>query len=175
VNRDSDLSALKPFVQRWFLPGRQATELIVNLRDEGFAEYRYYVEVRTPGQQVRMIIYDQTRMAGWDIIFHVTGSALFNYKAYVPALLSALAAGIISNVPGALAYYAPRVLNGSVVFNSIQFLVSLIVVNRVREAGTRFNATQEAYVKFSANLMNIAMLVAAAIDNSRMKMQMSWT
>ena len=52
-----------------------------------------------------MIIYDQARLGGWDIIFHSTGSALYSKKSIIPALFSALAAGIISNVPEVLDYH----------------------------------------------------------------------
>jgi len=114
-----------------------------------------------------MIIYDQTALAGSGILFHACGSALYDFRAVIPALFSACLTAIIANVPEVLEWFQPRVVNGNVVFSSIQFLVSLMVVNRVREAGSRFNATQQVYLQFCSTLVGLAALVTSAIDTSK--------
>ena len=114
----------------------------------------------------KMIIYDHARLCGWGILFHYIGSSLLNYKSYVPAALSAILAGFIANDATLQDWFYPRIENGNAVFNSIQFLVSLIVVNRVREASQRFNSTVESYIQFYNTLVSLALMVTACIDNT---------
>ena len=57
-------------------------------------------------------------------------------------------------------------VSGSVIFSGIQFLVSLIVVNRIREASRRFYYTHETYGRFSFALLRLACFFTSEVDNS---------
>ncbi|KAH9258428.1 hypothetical protein BASA81_003477 [Batrachochytrium salamandrivorans] len=113
-----------------------------------------------------MIIYSPHGFHGWSVLFHVTGSALFNVRSFVPALISALITALVANYEPIQTWLGPRMLNGNVIFSGIQFLVSLIVVNRLRDSSFRFSATHAAYGKFSFSLQRLAMFVTCTVDAS---------
>ncbi|KAH9249551.1 hypothetical protein BASA81_012724 [Batrachochytrium salamandrivorans] len=113
-----------------------------------------------------MIVYDHTRFHGWGLLLHASGSALFNPRSVIPALLSAGLAALFANYEPIQTWLGPRMVNGAVVFSGIQFLVSLIVVNRVREASTRFHATHESYGRLNFTLQRLAVFFTSCIDSS---------
>ncbi|KAH9249558.1 hypothetical protein BASA81_012731 [Batrachochytrium salamandrivorans] len=113
-----------------------------------------------------MIVHDYALFHGWGALLHVSGSALYNYQSIVPALFSAGLAALIANCEPVYAWLNERVVSGTVVFSGIQFLVSLIVVNRVWEASIRFAATQESYGRLNSCLQRLALFFTCAMEDS---------
>lgn len=113
-----------------------------------------------------MIIHDHALYHGWLMLFHATGSALFHPHTMIPALLSGGLAALIANFDPIQTWVDERMTDGSVVLSGIQFLVSLIVVNRVREASIRFLAVQEAYGRFNYALQRLALFFTCAMNDS---------
>lgn len=103
---------------------------------------------------------------GLGMLLHIAGSAAFDVRSILPALLSGLICALFTNYAPIQQWLAERIPSGTVVFSGLQFLISLCLVMRTRIAVMRFRNAHEAYGRFHFALLRLAILLSSNIDRS---------
>ncbi len=74
-----------------------------------------------------MIIYDARKFAGYDLVLHTAGSALYNVHSLPQALVSGVLATCFSNIDSFNAWLRDHVQNPNIFYGGFSFIVSLYV------------------------------------------------
>ncbi len=74
-----------------------------------------------------MIIYDARKFAGYDLVLHTAGSALYNVHSLPQALVSGVLATCFSNIDSVNAWLRDHVQNPNIFYGGFSFIVSLYV------------------------------------------------
>mmetsp|Transcript_18080 Transcript_18080/g.23632 ORF Transcript_18080/g.23632 Transcript_18080/m.23632 type:complete len:450 (-) Transcript_18080:1662-3011(-) len=110
-----------------------------------------------------MIIYNNYRWYGHGLLFHITGSGLFNIYTLPKAFLSGLLSVFAVFHGGLHESIQSNFIHPEAFFSLFAFLVTFLVVYRSNLAVQRYSYANESYANMTANLFDLASLVSSFI------------
>lgn len=108
-----------------------------------------------------MIVYDQTRLGGFGVLFHTTGSALIKLRTLIPSLLSASLSVICAHEETLNSWLNERILFVSGFFTCLSFLLAMVLTTRMGKSTERFREGSNHLVKLQAKLLEAAVMTNA--------------
>ncbi|KAH9262453.1 hypothetical protein BASA82_000480 [Batrachochytrium salamandrivorans] len=111
-----------------------------------------------------MIVYDTYAYAGLKVFLHATGSSLFSLRSILPALASGLLAALVANYGPVQGWLGENVHKVGLTTLGVQFLISLMLVNRIQLANIQYRAAHKLSADFHYALLRLGTLMTGCLD-----------
>lgn len=102
-----------------------------------------------------VVVYDAHKFAGYELLLHRTGSALFSHRTLPQSLLCGGLTVLLSYEPSAQKWLSSHILSATALFSAFAFIVGLVVVTRAQQAFERFWTAQIAYFEMASKMHDV--------------------
>ena len=111
-----------------------------------------------------MIVYDGRKRAGFDVLLHVAGSALYSPRVLPMAFVSGIISVLLSNLQIAVDFFDEVITQANAYFGGLSFIVGFVVVYRAQLAIQRYETAQTAYFAMESKLLDYATMVTTFVN-----------